>query len=945
MLAVVTLVPALAPASALARLDRRAARCRARLGGALQKQHGIAFHATLDEPVPVDLITGMPLEGRDARPVPGFRNSGARRFDGRKGESLVAPVSWSAFQNGFSAELRVRFHDGKPGSPPQRLIWDRGNNNSLLSLRVADGMLEAGFRDAEGDHLFGAPFAPTADKFVHLVYALGPEGAALWTDGKLLATATVTPPLQLPPHRVMVGTDWHEPPRFDLDEWTIRSHLPSAREISRAAAGRLPLAFRLEPLRAFSAAFAARQRTFLRTLCTGFGRLRPGRRGTALLDNTLPHLDLEFSRSDKRHFRNAATQLSAAGFLGRDAARTRKIALSFGGRTETLRASLAEPPPEPAGFPTPSARRPAFLLRGSPGFLAPGSGLALLFPPEQWAARHPDALYPLPLDPALFVRVSLSGEFLGIYCLEAFDRTTSPWMLVGEHGPGDAGRLFHAARSESRADGAGMDSAAARAAFKNAIRILGGDSRFPWGSAEARWRAALFDSARATADFAPPQAAPLSDAILGKNPARFWICHDLNLPASGLPEGTTWVSSRPDVLSPDGTVRRPSGNQPVTATLSATLPDGSRRELRFRVMPERPSLPALFLHVSNPLRKIARADFTAMRIPADGNGKEGRWSLGTVASGGGAKLRGNTSYLKGAKRSINLEFDEPVDWAGSEQPVRHVLLLCGYADPTRLRNALCFDAFKVIQGQGAPRRSAPVSWTEVFVNGEWAGVWEFAPRMQDVLEERFSSLYKVRSPSGLWERSDAEMVDRADTEDPESDLYEPFRRINAFVAAATPARLAESAREAFDLAELGDFFTIVNFSGNEDGRVTNQFLGQREDDERWLAMPWDYDKTFLPSRGRNPTPIVSPLVRKLIHALPDFLPVAREHWRAARAGALGDAALDDWIDAHAARLAPYMEEEWRLLKPLGFDGDFSDAVEILRREVHLRAAWLDRWPF
>ncbi len=943
-LVAVTLFPALAPDSALARLDRRAAKFRARLGGALLARHGIVFHTTLDDPVPTDIISGRPLEGRAAATVPGFRGGWARRFDGRKGESLVAPVPWSAFTNGFSAELRVRFHDSGPGSPPQRLIWDRGNNGSMLSLRLADGVLEAGFMDAGGNRRFGVPFAPKRGKFTHVVYALGPDGASLWADGRLLAAASVEPPLKLPPHGAMIGTDWHEPPRLDLDEWTLRDHLPRAREIARAAAGRLPLAFRLEPLRASAAAFAERQRSFLRTLCAGFGRLRPGVRGSALLDKSMPHLDMELSRSDKRHFRNAATQISIAGSLGRDAARSRKISISFGGRTETLRASVVEAPPDPEGFPAPGVRRPAFLLRGCPGFLAPGSGLALLFPPEQWAARHPEALRPLPLDSSLFVRLSLSGEFLGIYCLEAFDRTTSPWMSVGSHGANDAVRLFHDARSESRADGAGMKPEEVRTAFKTAVSTLAGDSRFPWSPAEARWRASLFDSARAAAGFSPPQDIPLPNAVLGRNPARFGIRDDLDLNAAGFPEGTTWDSSRPDVLSPDGVVRRPPGRDPVVVTLGATLPDGSRREWRFRVMPENPPLPSLFLHVSGPLRKIARTDFTAMRVPA-GGGADGVWGSGTAASGGGAKLRGNTSYVKGAKRSINLEFDAPVDWTGAPRPVQHVLLLCGYADPTRLRNALSFDAFAALQGEGAPRRSAPVTWTEVFVNGEWAGVWEVAPRLQDVLGEDFSSLYKVRSPSGLWERADAEMVDRADDSDPDGDKYEPFRRVNAFVAGADPERLAAEASETFDLQELGDFFTIVNFTGNEDGRVTNQYIGQRESDGRWLVLPWDYDKTFLDLRGREPTPIVSSLSRKLFLAMPEILRSARERWTKVRAGALSDAALDAWIDSRAAALAPYMDEEWRLLKPLGFDGDFAAAVEAFRGEVHRRAAWIDLWPF
>ena len=366
-------------------------------------------------------------------------------------------------------------------------------------------------------------------------------------------------------------------------------------------------------------------------------------------------------------------------------------------------------------------------------------------------------------------------------------------------------------------------------------------------------------------------------------------------------------------------------------------------------MPRAPALPALFLWFGRPLDKLSRADFACLRVPA-GDDPEPSWLFGTGPGGGGARLRGNTSFVTGRRRPMNLKFDEPVEFPGAAEPVRHLLLLSGYADPARLRNALSYDAFRAMSPAGTVR-TAPVAWTEVFVNGAYAGVWECCPRLQDVLSEPFSALYKVRSSKGLWSDPDnaSEGVDRvgAAEEEDDDDPYEPIREITRFVSGTDPVAFAAGEAAAFDLDELLDFYLLLNFTGNEDGRVTNQYLGLRAEDGRWLLLPWDYDKTFLPGRvaafaasGRTSV-LSNPLFARLFHDAPELRARLSARWRALRSGPLSDAALDAWIDERAALLAPSMDEDYRVVPPLGHDGDFASAIRLFRDEVHARAAWLD----
>ncbi len=923
-------------------LESRAAAARAKLGAALFSRHGVAFYAPLDEAVPADLVTGAPLLATSAVRVPGAIGS-ARRFDGRSGENLVGPQRWSPLApGGFTLALRARLPVPPPSAPPaaaeSRLVWDRDGSASV-GLRLRGGALEGVFSDAAGAHALSAP-APASGRWTHLALSVGPERAALFVDGVRVADAPVTGALALPAHAVAIGTDGHAPPAFDADEWCVWNRpLPSA-EVARLAAPGRSVADRLEPRLAARARRRASQAAAFRSLCRVLGVVRTPAAVPAVLNRSFPVLELRLSRADRRHFRDAHLEAAASGFRTRLGARARRVQASFAGRTERIAIWLDETIPE-----APLSSRPAFVLASEHGLFGGGSGLARLFPPEQFGARRPDAARPLPLDTASLVRLHLDGDFLGLYCLVPFESPAPPWFATGARDVARPDRLHFSAPAADPAAGAGYSAEERAAAWRRTLSLLAADPGFPLREPEARLLARRHASMRERLSIPDPEPGP--EQILGANPAALYVTNDLDLAAAG--PGLAWRSSDPATISPEGRVARPEDGRPRIVVLSADLPGGAVRECRLRVMPRAPALPALFLWFGRPLDKLSRADFACLRVPA-GDDPEPSWLFGTGPGGGGARLRGNTSFVTGRRRPMNLKFDEPVEFPGAAEPVRHLLLLSGYADPARLRNALSYDAFRAMSPAGTVR-TAPVAWTEVFVNGAYAGVWECCPRLQDVLSEPFSALYKVRSSKGLWSDPDdaSEGVDRvgAAEEEDDDDPYEPIREITRFVSGTDPGDFVAGEAAAFDLGELLDFYLLLNFTGNEDGRVTNQYLGLRAEDGRWLLLPWDYDKTFLPGRvaafaasGRTSV-LSNPLFARLFHDAPELRARLSARWRELRAGPLSDAALDAWIDERAALLAPSMDEDYRVVPPLGHDGDFASAIRLFRDEVHARAAWLD----
>ena len=916
----------------LARLETRAAEARERLGIALRDHHGIALYASFDESFPRDVVSGRPVHTTGAVRVPGALGF-ARRFDGA-GASLYSSLRWSRIgRDGLAVTLLARFPKDS-GDEELRLFWDH-SLDATFGLRLRDGFLEAVFTDAAGTHVLSAP-APAAGRFAPIAFSIGLERAALFTDGAERAACDVSRSIILPGHVAAIGTDNHHPPAFDMDEWCIWGRPLHADEVARLAATRRPVTELLAPKASKQVRRAESRVAAFRALLAFLGTLGTvAQTSPAVLDRSVPALELRLSHADRRHFNAAHLESAENGFRTPRAAHARLVQAAFGGRTERVAAWLDE-----CVFDAPLSGRPAFVLAAEGEIFGNGSGAVRLYPPEQYGERNPDAARPLPLDPASLVRLHVNGDFLGLYCLVPFEAPAAPWFGVGAHDPSRPGRLHFAAAASSPAAGAGLSEEEREDAWRRMLARLRTDSGFPLTPHEARFLARRHGERRLALRLSDP--APGPETLLGDNPAAFYVTGDLDLSAAG--PGVVWHSSDPAAITPEGRVSRPTDGRTRTVELQASFPGGETRTFRFRVMPHIPALPALFLSFGRPLDKVERSEFACLRIPA-GEGSTPEWLFGT--GDGGAKLRGNTSYLKGRRRSMNLKFDEPVAMPGAGAPVRHLLLLSGYADPSRLRNALSFDAFRAMD-PAAPFRSTVITWTEVFFNGAYAGVWECCPRLQDVLGEPFSDLYKVRSSHGLWTRPDAsaESVDRVDgvTGD---EAYAPIRDIVRLVSSPDAAAFARDAGNAFDIPELLDFFLLLNFTGNEDGRLTNQFIGRRGTDGRWLLLPWDYDKTFLPGHtARRARPgdsgcLTNPLFRRLFTENPALRDRLAARWRNMRSNALSDEWIDRWIDERATLLAPYMADDYRAVPPLGHDGDYAASVEALRAEAHASAAWLD----
>ena len=911
-------------------LDEGARFARGSLGAALKKGHGVVLCCDMDGRRPCNLVTGTPLAGWGSQTVPGVFGQ-ARRFEARSGARLATAFRWADFsRHGGTVALRVRAE--ARGAPPDecRIFWDR-SPEAVFGLRVRAGRLEAAYSDEEGNHVLSAPFSDW-NRFVPVVFVIDPARVSLRVGGREADARAVAGKLRFPPHALAFKADERGDASFAVDDVCVwRRPLPAAEADAVALASR-PAARVLEPRRARRAVRREFRLDAFCGLCRALDRLVPSRRGAATMRDDLPALDLRVSARDERWFRSAHARAQEDGTRSRAVSDRRKVRATFAGRTEVVRASLldlydAETDPDRCGY----------VLWGPPGFLASGSGAVRLVPPELWGELHPEAPRPLPLAPGSFVRFTEDGDFRGLFVLEPFDAPGGAWRATGPRDPRRPFRLFFGDPAPFALAGGARTEEELDARYREVLSDLRSDVRFPWSGSEAVWRARRHAARREALAFAPPALAAAD--LCGDNPSPLALVGDLDLSAAG--PGVAWRSSDPAAVAPDGRVTRPEGDLPAVAELTGSFPDGTERTFRFRVLPRAPRLPSLSLHFGEPIEKESRRDFSCLLLPAGAGAGEGAFLSGTGSRGGGAHHRGNTSYVKGAKRSFSLKFDEPLDRGDGAPAFRHLLLLSGYADPTRLRNRLCYGLFEAMPREGGPL-TVPVSWAEVSCNGAWAGIWETAPRPQDVAGAGFSDLYKVRSSRGLWSETSADIVDRVGgNAPPAADPFAPFRDLSAFVASAPDAEFGARVGDVFDLDELADFWLLLNFSGNVDGRVTNQLLGRRASDGRWLLLPWDYDKTFSSKSPQRDMVLSSPLFDRLFRTRPDFRERIRARWAALRRGPFSDDALRERVAADAAILSPLMDEEWRLLRPVGFGGGYDEAVRDLLEEVLFRARLVD----
>lgn len=886
----------------------------------LSERHGILFYADFDEAIARDAVSLAPVACHDAPRIPSPSGFARRVLPGRK-KSYVLPIPHTGGSRSEATYSMLLAPDRLSG---RQDIINAASGLSGMVLYLDGDRIAADFHNRTNSAAASAKWPGRPGEFVHLAVAVSGKDVAIYIDGREACRTALPEPVSLLPRRWATPVNIRFPFSGGIDETAIWNRAITADEARSVSKRGVNLVRHYEPLR-YAANLAFRW-------LLGFGsaamrtvdRLVPRRGGPPSMRGDFPVLALHTTTGDERHFMRAHEKSLFNGYRTKRAARLRRIDAAFAGRHAAIDAGLDDIYGQ-----VPVCRRPAFLLRGDFPELLGDGGVARLYPPEAHSLIHPGASDILPLS-ARYVRLYEDRSFKGIYAIEPFDEPGSAWMVRGET---RNALYFNGRPKPSEQPPPGKNPEEARA---DAAAIALADAQFPWSAIELRARRHHHLKKRSAAGFADfsSAGAPV-ETILGGNLAPMFVTEDLNLSAAGA--GVRWESSDPETISPHGEVARPEGSEHRIVTLTAEdCAAGAKQEYRLRVMAKRRTLPSVFVNVGTLPKKEWRCDFTALAVPEDESAPPVRLN-GLVGDGCGLRHRGNTAYAKGVKRSMSLKFDKPVAWPDPSHPTNRIIFCSGRADATRLKNKIAFDAFNAaFAPEGFP--ATRYSHCELFINGEWMGVWEACGSVRDLIPEN-SLLYKIRSSNpALWRNTKTENLDCViHPEELDDDPFAPIRELFGFTSTAPSGDFVAGVPSRFHVGNLAGYFVVLNFIDNADGVFMNQYFARLPGDSRFLIIPWDCDETFRRTGRRHSNYLFS----RLFKEYPGFAELVCARWREMRAGALSDGALFGRIKADAARLAPYMDEEWRLLKPEGFDGDFAEALGILKKAVRQQLKFMD----
>ena len=902
-------------------LDKERSRLESDLGQRLKERHGLLFMATMDGAHPVDTASQKRLFVQKAIRTHG-KVGDARRIDLDHDTFLRGdmvgnlPVSVATFAAWFRPSDTMR----------KQMLFNLRSHEDGFAVAIEKGQISLGIGTNVTSPVASCPFSGESNRFTHVALTFSPSEAVLFQNGRESFRVKLGKPVTFPRRPFIYGPSTIRPFEGEIDELAVWGQTLEASEVATVARASHGVIHLYEPWISARLSINSWLSRAVSPTCRVIDRLIPRTRHTAILAKDMPVFMIWPSKADERHFKRAHAKSIRNGFRVKNAAVFRNIDAAFGDKVVPMDIALDDV------YAIGEPQRMAFVMRDTSRTVFEGSGLMRLYPPELHPVLHADASCALPLS-ATFVRLFFGNVFQGLYVLEPFDREGGSWMAYGSHVGMATESIGYRARS-SVSDDPPLGEAH-NAAFARSVSILSSDVFFPWSRQEVFAR-----STKCENEFRNRHFDVLEDgfpkSILKNNLSPLYVTDDLNLESD---PRISWISSDPRIVSATGKVKRPESGPPRSIVLTPVdARSGPRKPLRIRVMPLRPALQTLFLHVGTPLSKYARTDFSCLRIPAGGGKSE--WLTGMAATGGGARHRGNTSYVKGPKRSLSLKFDEPVALMEDQLSSRHFILLSGYADPTRLRNRISFDAYRAAFAGREPNGITSVAWVEVFVNGEYFGVWEIAYRVRDVFTADNGLLYKIRSQiPPLWTAPDPGIAEAISPQDVRTDTSLPLEKILTSVVDTGKDAFAEMAMENFYVDSLVDYNLMLNFTQNFDGQVANQYLARASVSGKWFVIPWDYDKTFF---NDDTAPLANKLIERLWLETPDFHSKCAAKWKELRAGALSDNAIFSRIDAHAELLAPYMEEEYRLKQPAGWDGDFKAAVAKLKKVVAERLRILDQ---
>jgi spore coat protein CotH len=329
---------------------------------------------------------------------------------------------------------------------------------------------------------------------------------------------------------------------------------------------------------------------------------------------------------------------------------------------------------------------------------------------------------------------------------------------------------------------------------------------------------------------------------------------------------------------------------------------------------------------------------------------------------GEIRLRG--AYSKSfQKKSYALELDEAFAPLGMSYG-RHWILNAAFIDRSLMRHKLSFDLFLSLSKPGAPRYAAASRFVEVYLNGDYRGVYLLMERVDAQLMQLTRTLPKDQSPACSYKaiNHDANFSKAGHTgyeqrePDPEIKTYwKPMDELNDFMNSSDGKFWDPKTGIAtrIDLDNAIDFHLLVLVTGNLDG-ITKNFFFSRDAEmggskPKFFFSPWDYDGTFGRNWNANRTSTDFWLSNNLFDRLmkdPDYKKRFQDRWRELREKQFSIKTICGMIDANVEVMGKSADRDakrWESQEGVYPDAlSFKEDISQMKQWVAARNAWLDK---
>ncbi len=925
----------------------------------LAKQ-GVALLYTADTPPGQNWASGQPARIAGTRAVQG-RFGTALEFDGGRRTFVRLPLKWSDLGSTFTVSLWINLN---PASPDQEILFTR--DSRAMGLKLDRGQLA--FFSASTGAVQAAHYTFTNyNRFVHIAAVVEADAGRirLYEDGALRATLEDEPfrPAEGILHIGAANTTLiAEPLQGAVDDVVIWKHALTDAEVAAWAQGEQPALQRLAGREVEKLNRIDTFRNAYSHLLKLADRFNPALHAGKIQRAPLPQINLALSKKDARFFLKADRASRKNGRRTDSAAQPRRVDVLDGQHSFTGFLRL-----DGSDSAYPASIRRSYVLEVQDGETILGFRRIRLQPPESadWLAPILETRVARELNlPAIsngFCRLLINGEFAGLYYFEDYTHLGVPpgetserlqgvtrrkeWQHVGISKPPriERARLIELCNETDRA-------------FRNLIRS---DYTSPLSSREIV--AKLRDSKNRLKQL--PLAEPLRKTrgeemlatlspwlVIGTNPAPLFILYDLPLPRQ-LPDGTplTWTSSNPDIISESGRVTRPTNNTPTGVTLTAhitgTHSDAAIRTLDFRVMPRNRTVSAVFLWAAAPLDRIRRVDCATEVYPAGSDTTVQRYYAAQDGRAGIA-MRGHTS-LRQLKRPFSLRLSEPHGWWGTTNETK-LRFVNPWRDPSFLHNWFFYSRFAAFADTpDRVRVGMPVTWVEVFANGNYFGLYEVSPSIRnewlgfpdlDDADPNPALLYKAAggppslSPDGEYFMRQLEPSRRKGV------FLDPELELHRLIMQAPADQFTAQIGQQLDLDNLTDFHILLDFSENYNGypfkfAIHDLLARPPGADAKFFLIPYDFDNTY----GHTRYPLYHSIVfSRMLKEYPGYAERLAARWWELRRSVLDLDAMERDIREHAQSLTGYVEwddRRWDRYRDNPYDNRVDEFIAHVRRRV------------